>query len=111
MGVVPVVIGCVLNIAADRAFKQHRTTIKPFEVSSSLVTDGVFGWTRQPIYLGMLLIQLGLALFLGKLSPFVVPIMLGPFLHYRFVVIEEGMLAARFGDEYEAYRRRVRRWL
>ncbi len=111
VGLAPIVIGGTLNIAADRAFKRHQTTVKPFEVSASLVTDGVFRLSRNPMYLGMVLILLGVALFLGALMPFAVCVVFALLMHYRFVRIEESMLADKFGVAWLRYRGQVRRWV
>ena len=67
-GVVPIAAGVWLNLAADRAFKERGTTVKPFERSSALVTGGAFRLTRNPMYLGMVLILIGVALLLGAPS-------------------------------------------
>ena len=61
LGVVAIAAGVWLNLAADRAFKARGTTVKPFERSSVLLTDGVFRITRNPMYLGMILILVGVA--------------------------------------------------
>jgi protein-S-isoprenylcysteine O-methyltransferase Ste14 len=55
-GLLPVVAGIALNLAADRQFKRRATTVKPFQRSSALITDGVFRWSRNPMYLGMVMI-------------------------------------------------------
>jgi len=110
-GLIPLAAGAALDLAASRALKRHQTTIKPFEVSTSLVTEGVFGVSRNPIYLGMILILIGVALLLGALTPFVVCAAFAVLLHYRFVRIEERMLAERFGPEWRRYTACVRRWV
>jgi protein-S-isoprenylcysteine O-methyltransferase Ste14 len=100
-----------LNLAADRAFKRHRTTVKPFEVPTSLMTEGVFALSRNPMYLGMVLVLFGLALFLGTLTPFLICIGFGVLLDYRFIRAEERMLADQFAAEWRSYSARVRRWI
>src|SRR5690242_5301769 len=62
IGLVPIAAGVVLNLVADRAFKRHGTTVKPFERSSTLMTTGVFGVSRNPMYLGMILLLVGVGL-------------------------------------------------
>lgn len=109
--VIPIVVGVWLNLAADRAFKQHHTTVKPFEASTSLMTEGVFRLTRNPMYLGMVLILLGVALLLGTLSPFVGCAAFAALLHFHFIRVEERMLADTFGPQWRAYRERTRRWI
>jgi protein-S-isoprenylcysteine O-methyltransferase Ste14 len=110
-GTVPIAVGITLNLAADHAFKLHATTVRPFEVSTSLVTDGMFRLSRNPMYLGMVLILLGIAVVLGALTPFAVVAAFALLMHYRFVRIEERMLADRFGAEWQCYSARVRRWV
>jgi protein-S-isoprenylcysteine O-methyltransferase Ste14 len=111
IGLLPIAAGVALNLSADAAFKARGTTVKPFERSSSLVTKGVFGLSRNPMYLGMALLLLGLALLLGTLTPFVIVLAFAVLLDLRFIRAEERMLAETFGDDWQAYRRRVRRWL
>jgi len=110
-GIVPVAVGIALNLAAYRAFKRHETTVRPFAVSTSLVREGVFRFSRNPMYLGMLLILIGVALFLGALTPFAVSAVFALLMRYRFVRIEERMLADRFGAQWQRYSARVRRWV
>jgi len=111
LGVVPIAAGVWLNLAADRAFKERRTTVKPFERSSALVTDGVFGISRNPMYLGMVLILVGVALLLGALSPFLVTVGFAAIVETRFIPVEERMLSETFGDAWTRYRAKTRRWL
>ena len=111
IGLAPIAAGIALNLVADRAFKERSTTIKPFERSTSLVTTGVFAWSRNPMYLGMVLFLLGLALLLGTATPFAVIVLFILLLDVKFIRAEERMLAETFGDDWSAYRGQVRRWL
>ena len=79
--------------------------------TSSLVTRGIYGFTRNPMYLGLALALLGWAAFLSAAWP-----LLGPPLFVAYVNIfqirpEERVLSGLFGDEYTRYTRRVRRWI
>ena len=111
VGILPLAGGIALNLLADRAFHQVETTVKPFETSRTLLTDGVFRITRNPMYLGYVLILLGVGLLLRSATPFlVVPVFV--FLMARvFIGAEERMLRETFGPAWEAYTRRVRRWI
>ena len=111
LGLAPLVIGIMLNLLADQAFKKHNTTVKPFEESSALITDGVFKITRNPMYLGMILILLGVAMLLGSAAPFVVILVLAALLDLVFIAPEEQNLDVTFGDRFREYRRRVRKWI
>lgn len=110
-GLLPMLAGLYLNIAADRQFKEAQTTVKPFEESTRLMTDGVFAFSRNPMYLGMALALIGLALLLGSLTPWFIALLFVVVVDRRFIVMEEKMLAASFGDQFEGYRQSVRRWI
>jgi protein-S-isoprenylcysteine O-methyltransferase Ste14 len=111
LGLIPLLLGVALNLAADRVFRGAGTTVKPFQVSTVLLTTGVFRISRNPMYLGMLLILLGVALLMGSSTPFVLVILFGILVDALFIEIEERMLAERFGESWVAYRAKVRRWL
>ena len=108
---IPLAIGAALNISADKAFKKTGTTVKPFEVSTTLVTSGVFRYSRNPMYLGMVMILTGVAFLLGALSPFIITPIYAITMDRVFIVTEEQMLDTHFGDQWQEYRNRVRRWL
>ena len=111
LGLFPLVVGVILNLWADRSFKKHDTTVKPFLESTALVTTGVFRITRNPMYLGMVTMILGVAILLGSAGPFLVVPILGIIFQRVFINPEERMLAATFGERFQQYRRHVRRWI
>jgi protein-S-isoprenylcysteine O-methyltransferase Ste14 len=111
LGVLPLVVGIVLNFAADAQLKRHRTTVKPFEESAALVTTGVYAGTRHPMYLGFVLILLGVAVLFGSVGPFVIVAVFPFVMEATFIRVEERMLTARFGEQWLAYRAKVRRWI
>lgn len=93
------------------AFARARTTVVPHRVPSALVTGGIFRISRNPIYLGDVLVLAGWALWLGAVGALV---LLAPFamvLQSRFILPEEARMAARFGPEFDAFAARTRRWL
>ena len=110
-GLLPIALGVALNIVADRQFKQRGTEVKPFMRSSALVTDGVFRISRNPMYLGMVLIVAGAAVIEGSLSPWIAVAALAVLLDRVFIVREEAMLEETFGSAFQQYRQNVRRWL
>ncbi len=109
-GAIPIAAGIALNIVADRQFKFRGTEVKPFQRSTALVMDGVFAWTRNPMYLGMVLIVCGVAWLEGTVSPWIAAAALAVLLDRLFIVREERMLEETFGARYYDYTRRVRRW-
>ena len=111
LGAIPIVVGVGVMILADRQFKKVSTAINPFDRPSVLVTTGVFQGSRNPIYLAMITILTGGAFAWGTLSAFVVPPALVWVLSRKFIEMEEVALSQAFGDEYDGYKGRVRRWL
>ena len=105
--------GMAIAGAALFGFRKHHTTVNPHhpEKTRELVVDGVYRFSRNPMYLGLTLLLTGFCFWLGNPLGFLaVP----PFIAYltRFQVMpEERLLAARFGDSYTAYCHRVRRWI
>jgi protein-S-isoprenylcysteine O-methyltransferase Ste14 len=111
LGLIPLVAGIALNILADRAFHQAGTTVKPFQESTALITDGVFRVSRHPMYLGFVLILVGVAILLGSLTPWVIIPIFAALMEVVFIRIEERMLAEKFGPTWTAYKEKVRRWI
>lgn len=111
MGVLPLALGAALNIIADKAFGDAKTTVKTFQESAALITDGVYRICRHPMYLGFVLILLGLAILLGSLAPFFVIPIFAIVMDLVFIVVEERMLAGKFGQEWVKYVTKVGRWL
>lgn len=102
----------VLNTAiAARLFKKHETPIRPFEKPQLLVAEGLFAFSRNPMYLGMAIFLIGFALILGTVSPWLVVPVFVWIIQTRFIRVEEAGLEALYGDEYRRYKRRVRRWI
>jgi protein-S-isoprenylcysteine O-methyltransferase Ste14 len=110
LGFLPLLMGVALNLLADQAFKRHKTTVKPFEESTFMVTSGVFRITRNPMYLGFALMLAGIAVLLGSITPWIVVAGFPMLMEKLFIQIEETMLEARFGSAWLEYKQRVRRW-
>ena len=111
LGLIPALAGAYLGQAGSSTFRRVGTTIVPGQVSSTLVTTGVFGFTRNPMYLSFTLLLVGLGVLLGSLSPLVVIPIFIIIINQRIIPIEERMLTEKFGAEYADYQRRVRRWI
>lgn len=106
-----IALGLTLIGFAMGGFKRAGTPVIPFERSTALVTDGIYRYTRNPMYLGLTLVLLGAALLFGSLGALLpVPVFL-LIVRQRFVLGEERFLEDIFGAEYLAYKQRVRRWL
>ena len=95
----------------DREFKINNTTVKPFEKSSILITSSVFKISRNPMYLGMVLVLIGISIFLGSVTPYIVVILFTVLINVLFIKTEEKMLAETFGDDWKEYKKKTRRWI
>ncbi len=111
LGILLIVIGLWFNVWSSNFFKKVKTAIKPFEESSYLVTEGLFKYSRHPMYLGMLLALVGLFILLGSITPlFAIPIFMW-MITKKFILIEEKALEEKFGKDYLEYKDEVRRWI
>ena len=107
------IAGVMITGSALLSFRRARTTVNPMQPSSasSLVTSGIYRYTRNPMYLGMLFVLVGWALYLANVLAF---LFLPAFILYmnRFQIEpEERALTALFGQEFLQYASRVRRWI
>jgi protein-S-isoprenylcysteine O-methyltransferase Ste14 len=111
LGLVVGISGGVITVWADRLFKIKKTTVKPFEQPTVLVTHGPFRVSRHPMYLGMNMVLLGVALFLGSLTSLIAPLAFAITMELLFIRFEEKAMQATFGEQYRHYREQVRRWI
>ena len=111
LGLLPAATGLLLTLAGARQFGRAGTNIVPFTPSSALVTDGVFGWSRNPMYVGMGLFLAGCCLLANQGLAWVVPLAFFVIVRQRFVLPEEALMRKTFGDAFASYQARVRRWL
>jgi protein-S-isoprenylcysteine O-methyltransferase Ste14 len=112
-GAALIVLGIAIAVSGRLAFARAGTTINPVNIDSAtvLVRRGVFSYTRNPMYLGMAAVLIGLALVFGKLWLFLGPVCFALYIHYFQILPEERAMAAKFGRAYEEYRLLVRRWI
>lgn len=106
-------LGVAIALAGVVAFRRSRTTVNPHtpQHTSSVVTHGVYRWTRNPMYLGMLLVLAGWALFLANAAALAgLPAFVAWMSRFQ-IQPEERILAARFGAPFTAYMAAVRRWI
>ena len=103
--------GVLLAILAVLEMRRHRTTPIPHMTASALVTSGIFGVSRNPIYLGDVLILAGCILYWDAVPSLVLLPLFGWLITDRFILPEEARLREGFGPAFEAYTARTRRWL
>ncbi len=114
LGVAGGVVFCLGAVIAGwglLTFRRARTTTVPGKASSRLVTWGPYRFSRNPMYVGLTLAYLGEAGILRQVWPVLLLPLTVAYVHWVVIPVEEGKLNEVFGDEYERYRARVRRWV
>ena len=111
LGALVMLLAFALMNWASAEFRKAGTGFQLAGGETTLVTSGPFRFSRNPIYLGMLLWVLGLAILLGSLIAFVFPTLLFLLANFFIIPMEERRLVETMGEPYASYRARVRRWL
>jgi protein-S-isoprenylcysteine O-methyltransferase Ste14 len=111
LGLALVAGGVALMAAAMRRFRAAGTHVETWRPVQAIVTSGVYARTRNPIYLSMLLMYVGIGIAADSIWVLVLAVPLFLVLRYGVVGREERYLEAKFGEVYHAYRAKVRRWL
>ncbi len=111
IAVIVMLAGLLTTILAARLFHRLETPVRPFEQPQLLVTQGLFAYSRNPMYLGMVIFLIGYAVILGSLTPWLVIPVFVWVIQERFIKLEEAGLEQEYGDAYRRYQQRVRRWI
>jgi protein-S-isoprenylcysteine O-methyltransferase Ste14 len=113
IAVVLALVGTTFDVLGLLAFRRSRTTVDPFKPhrASAFVASGVYNVTRNPMYLGLLFVLLGWAVFLGSPWPFLAPALFVLFVDRFQIKPEERAMAGLFGESYATYTAKVPRWL
>lgn len=110
-GVVFIVFGIFFNLWTDSIFKKMQTTVKPYEKPTNFVRNGPFSISRNPMYLGMLSLLLGVAVLSANPITFLFPILFVIMIELFYIPMEERNMKKFFGKKYIDYKKKVRRWI
>ena len=112
-GVILMAAGFVLAFAGLRTLIGNCTTPSPIKIdrAKKLVTSGLYQISRNPMYLGMVIVLIGLAVVFGNPWLLAGPLAFALYINRFQIKPEEQMMAAKFGSDYSAYKNRVRRWI
>lgn len=110
-GIILIGGGIAFMVWASKMFRKNNTTHDPYGLPTSLVINGPFRISRNPMYLGLSLVLLGIAFFIGRILLFFVPLSFLLTMNMIFIPWEERNLRKIFGKEYLNYINKVRRWL
>ena len=111
VGVFLSVVSAALAIWAARVMKAAGTNVRPDRPALTIVRSGPYQWTRNPMYLSLCLLQLALGFVLDGWIALLFTIPLVLILHFGVIRREESYLEAKFGEQYLAFKRKVRRWI
>jgi protein-S-isoprenylcysteine O-methyltransferase Ste14 len=112
LGVALTFIPWVLPVWAITLFRRAGTETNPISPTNrALVVEGPYHYTRNPMYLGLVLVTLGIAVWVGAWPMFFVPVAVFATANWIHIPFEEAKMRRQFGSEYEGYVGRVRRWL
>jgi len=111
IGAISIVLGFTVLLRAWLQFKKVGTAVCPTAKSSLIVTDGIYKYSRNPMYLGMLVMLTGASLMMGTIPAMFAPIGFFIVIDKVFIPFEEEKLQNFFGDVYAAYLTQTRRWV
>jgi protein-S-isoprenylcysteine O-methyltransferase Ste14 len=111
LGIGLLLVGCALNVWAERLFRRHDVGVCPFTRVPVLVERGPYRMTRNPMYLGLVALNLSASFLTGVLPNLWSSVAFALWLHYAFVLPEEAYLRREQGAAFAEYARRVPRWL
>ena len=111
LGLAIFAIAIGLAVYGKSQFDRVGTPVRPFTKSTSLVISGPFRFSRNPMYLAMVISLIGVGVVLGKIAPFAIIPLFMMWIRGRFIHHEEQAMESLFGEDYTKYKSRVRRWI
>ena len=103
--------GFLVMLRAWWLFRLHNTAICPTARTTSLLTSDIYGWTRNPMYLGIVMMLLGVAVYTGGILHYAAALAFFAIIDHSFCPYEEQKLRRDFPGKFDSYTRSVRRWL
>lgn len=110
IGSLMIVLALIIFVKASRAIKKHKTTIFPDGIPSFLVEEGIFKLSRNPIYLAMIILMIGISIVCQNIAGLVFPVIFYSWINKRWIFEEERNLKKAFGKKYLDYCTKVPRW-
>ena len=110
-GMAPMLFGLYMAASSAAAFRKAGTGLLPFSDATQLVTHGFFRYTRNPMYLGMVVCLAGWSILLGTAATLLPVPLFAWVIQRNFIQTEERFMERNFGEAYRVYREQVRRWL
>ena len=113
LSVLVLILGLACALPSFRLFAKYKTTISPLKPSdtTALVTEGMYRYSRNPMYLGLLLLTIASTIWFGTWLGIIINIVFIFLINFLQIIPEEEALLTIFGEEYEDYKKSVRRWI
>ena len=113
LSVISILLGITILLLAVRLFNKQNTTVNPIKIekASSLVVAGIFQYSRNPMYLGMLFVLVGLTFKFNLIGGFIFTLLFMLFITVFQIKPEEQIMSKLFGNEFNEYKKKVRMWL
>ena len=113
LSVLVLILGLACAIPSFKLFARYKTTISPLKPSdaTALVTEGMYRYSRNPMYLGLLLLTIASTIWFGSWFGIIINILFIFLINFLQIIPEEEALLEIFGEEYEDYKNNVRRWI
>ena len=113
LSVLVLILGLACAIPSFKLFARYKTTISPLKPSDTtvLVTEGMYRYSRNPMYLGLLLLTIASTIWFGSWFGIIINILFIFLINFLQIIPEEEALLEIFGEEYEEYKKNVRRWI
>ena len=108
-----IISGLIIILSAIILFKKYQTTITPLNPSNAtkLITDGIYKFSRNPMYLGLLLVLVGISIILNLTGGFLFILLFILYINLFQIIPEENAMVDLFKDEFLEYKKNVRRWI
>jgi len=110
-GVLLGLLGLLIMVWGRNTFQKQGVLLRPGSKSRTIVKNGPFTFTRNPMYLGMITTLLGVSIILGSLISLIAPAIMFLVLNFYHIPFEERLMKKTFGKKYLEYKKKVRRWI
>ena len=111
LGLILILSGISLVFVSIRFMRKMKTTFIPDGTPEVLISSGPFKFSRNPIYLGMLTVLVGVAFLMSSLSAIIIAFVFGIIINFTWIAHEEKKLHELFSEDWENYSSKVRRWI
>jgi len=111
LGIVGLVIGLYIALKGKNTFQKLGAPVIPGKKPKIIVREGLFKFTRNPMYLGFIIFLLGIAVLLGSIVALISPMVFFLIINFIFIPFEERLMERTFGKKYLEYKKQVRKWV